>query len=173
MATRRIKTSAVGPVPQDREQVRDYILRIGRHQNDRKRIEATMNDQIQKIKDKYQAQAAPHAEQIAELSQGVQVWCEANRDKLTNGGKRKSADLGAGEIQWRTRPPKVSLRNIPGVIEALKALGLAQFLRTKEEINKEAILADPEAAQNVKGITISQGEDFVIKPHESELEEVA
>jgi len=173
MAARRIKTNAVGPVPQNREQAREYILRIGKHQNDRKRIEATMNDQIQRIKDKYQALAAPHAEQIIELSKGVQTWCEAHRDELTNGGKRKSADLGAGEVQWRTRPPKVSLRNIPGVIEALKSLGLKQFLRTKEEVNKEAILADPEAAQNVKGITITQGEDFVIKPHESELEEVA
>jgi len=173
MATKRIKTNAVGPVPQNKEQVRDYILRIGKHQNDRKRIEATMNDQIQRIKDKYQTLAAPHAEQIAELSQGVQVWCEANRDKLTNGGKRKSADLGAGEVQWRTRPPKVTLRNIPGVIEALKSLGLRQFIRTAESVNKEAVLADPEAAQNVKGITITQGEDFVIKPHETELEEVA
>ncbi len=161
--TQRIKTNAVGPVPQNREQAREYILRI----------EATMNDQIQKIKDKYQALAAPHAEQITELSKGVQTWCEAHRDELTNGGRRKSADLGAGEVQWRTRPPKVSLRNIPGVIEGLKSLGLKQFLRTKEEVNKEAILADPEAAQNVKGITITQGEDFVIKPHESELEEIA
>jgi len=171
--SKRIKTNAVGPVPQNREEARDYILRIGKHQNERKRIEATMNDQIQKVKDKYQALAAPHAEQIAELSKGVQVYCEAHRDELTNGGKRKSADLGAGEIQWRTRPPKVSLRNIPGVIEALKALGLLQFLRTKEEINKEAILAEPDAVEHVKGISITQGEDFVIKPHESELEEVA
>lgn len=170
---RRIKANAVGPVPQNRDEVRDYILRIGRHQNERKRIEAEMNDHIQQIRDKYQALAAPHAEQIAELSKGVQVYCEAHRDELTNGGRRKSADLGAGEIQWRTRPPKVSLRNIAGVIAALKSLGLTQFIRTKEEVNKEAILAEPEAVEHVKGISITQGEDFVIKPHESELEEVA
>ncbi|RMF66571.1 MAG: host-nuclease inhibitor protein Gam [Alphaproteobacteria bacterium] len=153
--------------------MRDYILRIGRHQNERKRIEAAMNDRIQKIRDEYQAKAAPHAEAIAELSRGVQVWCEAHRAELTQNGKRKSADLGAGEIMWRMRPPKVSLRNVTGVIETLNRLGLTRFLRTKIEVNKEAILAEPDAVEGVKGISITQGEDFVIKPHESELEEVA
>ena len=170
---KRIKNRAVGPVPQSRDEAREYMRRIGSHQNERKRIEATMNEQLQKIRDKDQGLAAPHAEQINELSQGLHVWCEANRADLTNNGKRKSADLGAGEIAWRITPPKVSLRNIMGVIENLKSLGLDRFIRSKEEINKDAILAEPDAVDGIAGISITQGEDFVIKPHESELEEVA
>lgn len=170
---KRIKNKAVGPVPQNREEARDYMRRIGHHQNERKRIEATMNEQIQKIRDKYQELAAPHAEQITELSTGLHVWAEANRAELTNNGKRKSADLGAGEVQWRNTPPKVLLRNISGVIESLKSLGLDRFVRTKDEVNKDAILADPGAVEGIAGISITQGEDFVIKPHESELEAVA
>ena len=170
---KRIKSKAAGPVPQDQAQARDYVLRIGQHQNNRKRIVATMDDQIQRIRDKYQVLAAKETESIDELSHGVQVWCEANRDKLTNNGKRKSADLGAGVVQWRTTPPKVSVRNSISVIERLTNLGLQRFLRKKIEVNKDAIREEPEAVKDIKGISITQGEDFVIKPHETDLEEVA
>ena len=55
----------------------------------------------------------------------------------------------------------------------LRRLGLTQSIRAKEEINKEAILNEPEAIKGVAGISISQGEDFVIVPFETELAEVA
>ncbi|MDL2275823.1 host-nuclease inhibitor Gam family protein [Desulfosarcina sp. OttesenSCG-928-G10] len=42
-----------------------------------------------------------------------------------------------------------------------------------EDVNKEAMLADPEAARQVPGVTIVQTEDFVVTPHETELEEIA
>jgi phage host-nuclease inhibitor protein Gam len=35
------------------------------------------------------------------------------------------------------------------------------------------MLAEPEVAQSLTGVSISQGEDFVIVPFETELEEVA
>ena len=49
---------------------------------------------------------------------------------------------------------------------------LKRFIRTKEEINKEAILDEPEVVASVKGISITQKEDFVIVPFETELESV-
>ena len=53
------------------------------------------------------------------------------------------------------------------VIETLEKLGLARFLRTKTEINKEAILADPDAVSGIAGLSIQTGvEDFVITPFE-------
>ena len=71
------------------------------------------------------------------------------------------------------RPPSVSARPIDKVIEALKDMGLKRFIRFKEEIDKEAILGDPDAVKYIKGIKIEQREDFVIVPFETELEEVA
>ena len=173
-AVKRVKQQAsAGAVPQTKEEVVAAIAEIGRHQRARQRIEAAMNDELAAIKERRETEAEPHNDAIAELSRGVQTWCEAHRDELTQGNKVKYASLASGEVKWRMRPPSVTVRGKEIVIETLKGLGLGRFVRTVEEVNKEAILADQKAVSNVKGITVSQGEDFVIEPFEDKLEEVA
>lgn len=170
----KLKNNAVKyPVPQSREECTDYIAKIGRLQRDRKRIETAMNDAISAIKQQYEEEARPKADEIKSLSAGVQIWCEANRLSITNNGKVKFANLSAGEVKWRMRPPRVTLKGKDAIIETIKHLGLKRFLRIKEDVNKDAILAEPEKAEAIPGITIKQGEDFVIIPFETELEEVA
>ncbi|MDW7643417.1 MAG: host-nuclease inhibitor Gam family protein [Desulfuromonadales bacterium] len=170
----RVKAAATThTVPQSREECTEYIAEIGRLQRQRQRIEADLNDQIAAIKQQFEEQARPLADDIRQLSGGVQMWCEANRMDLTRDGKVKFANLASGEVKWRMRPPRVSLRGTENIIDACKRLGLSRFVRIKEEINKEAMLAEPELAATLTGVTISQGEDFVIVPFETELEEVA
>lgn len=176
MPAKPLRVKADAPrfaIPQSREDCTDYIARIGRAQRERERIQAAMNDELAAIRAGYEEQARPHAEAIKALSQGVQVWCDANREALTVGNKTKTANLASGEVRWRLRPPKVVIRGLDAVMEALKDLRLDRFIRVKEEISKDAILADAEAVKHVKGISIDQGEDFVIVPFETELEEVA
>lgn len=170
----RVKQDAAAfPVPQHRDQVIEHIAEIGRRQRERVRIEAAMNDDLAKVREAWERQAAPHLEAIRELSKGVHIWCEANRDLLTQGSRVKFARLASGDVKWRLRPPSVAIRAVDNVIAYLKQAGLDRFLRVREEVNKEAILAEPEAVAHIKGITISQKEDFVIVPFETELEEVA
>ncbi len=173
MAQRVKAEAAPWRVPQNRDQANECIAEIGRLQRERDRIRADMNDEVAAVKERHEAQALPLAEKIRHLSAGVQLWCEANRSELTQGGKVKFAMLAAGKINWRMRPPKVALRGKDKIIEALKAMGLSRFIRVTEEVNKEAILAEAEIAGAVPGISITRGEDFVITPHETELEEVA
>ena len=170
----RIKQNAADfAVPQHRDQVIEAIAKIGRHQRERTRIETLMNDELAKVREAWEVQAAPHLDAIRELQRGVQIWCEANRELLTQGGKVKYAHLASGEVKWRLTPPKVLIRAAESVLGYLKQAGLHRFIRFKEEPNKEAILAEPEAVAHVKGIIISQREEFVITPFETELEEVA
>lgn len=166
------QAAALYPVPQSRDEASDAIARIGIAQRERARIQAAMNDELAAVKERHEQQAAPWNEQIEQLSRGVHTWCEAHRSDLTKDGKVKFAGFPAGEVKWRMRPPSCTVRGAESVIEALKRLGLGRFVRTKEEINKEAILNEPEAVAGVAGIKIGQGEDFVIVPFETELEEV-
>lgn len=169
----RIKAAAAVGVPQTLEECNRAIAEIGVAQRERDRIQADMNDSLAATREAWEAQAKPFADRIKELTAGVQLYCEAHRAELTQAGKTKTARLAAGEVSWRMRPPSVVVRGVDVVIDALKRLGLGRFVRTKEEVNKEAILAEPEVAKQVKGLTISQGEDFVIKPWDTELEQVA
>jgi phage host-nuclease inhibitor protein Gam len=89
-------------------------------------------------------------------------------------GKSKSANLVTGEVSWRQRPPSVSISKANDVIQRLRGLGLFRFIREKEEINKEAILAEPAEVAGIKGIKLGTGvEDFVITPFEVEVGEAA
>lgn len=173
-ANTRIKLQAAEhDVPQSLAEVNEAVAEIGRRQRERDRIQAEMNDNLAAMRAEYEAMARPHAERIAALTHGVAMYCEAHRDVLTNSGKTKTARLASGEVSWRMRPPSVVPRGgLAGVIDTLKRLGLTRFLRIKEELDKDAILADPKAVEGIKGLAISQREDFVIKPDSTELEEV-
>lgn len=173
MSKTRIKTEAAATVFQTREEVDAAIAQIGIAQRERTAIEVAMNAELAAVRASYETLAAPHAAVIKEFRVGVQIWAEANRSALTREGRTKTVKLAAGEVSWRTRPPKVRITGEGIVLAALKALGLERFIRTKEEIDKTAILADPEAVIAVKGIALAQGEDFVIKPFATDIEEVA
>lgn len=176
MATKatRIKQAASAVfIPQTREQTSEAIREIGERQRELARLTADMNDEIAQVKERWEAAAEPHKIRIAALQQGVQIWSEANRDAITQNGKTKTAAFTTGEVAWRLRPPSVVVRGAEAVLDQLRKLGLKRFIREREEVNKEAILNEPEAVAHVAGITISQGEDFIVTPFETELTEVA
>ena len=167
----RVKTKGANmAVPQSREDAARTLYLIGKANRLVSRIEHDMNDEISRIKEQAQRKAASAQEQVKELTEGLRIWCEANRAELTGGGKVKSADLGTGKVSWRIAPPSVSIRKMADVIEKLKSLGFQRFLRVKEEVNKEAMLAEPDVASTVKGVTIVSGvEDFAVEPFEDEI----
>lgn len=176
MATKkpRIKKAASAVfVPQNREQVAEAIRELGVLQRELTRIGADMNDELAAVKEDYEIQAEPRRLRVEALTTGVQTWSEANRDAITQAGKVKTAVFTTGEVAWRIRPPSVRITGQDAVLDLLRRFGLKRFIREKEEVNKEAILNEPEAVQNVAGIAISQGEDFVVTPFETELAEVA
>ncbi|RPE81824.1 host-nuclease inhibitor Gam family protein [Vulcaniibacterium tengchongense] len=169
----RIKTEAAVVTLRDQHEVDAALAEIGAAQRARQSIETEMNAKLAEIKEHYEALAAPHAAVIAQLGEGVRIWCEARRAELTKDGRTKTAKFGAGEVSWRMRPPSVNVRSEGIVIETLKKLGLERFIRTKESVNKEAILAEPSAVEGIKGLSVVTGkEDFVIKPFATEIEEV-
>ena len=165
----KLKTRAGAPAPQNREEAASFIRRIGENNRAIARAEADMNDAIVKLKEAAEATAAPLADETKQLAEGLRAWCEANRALLTDNGKRKHAELGTGRIEWRLAPPKVTIKGADAVLHAIKTLGLP-FVRIKEEIDKEAMLAEPEKARLVPGVSIgSGGETFSVEPFEAEL----
>ena len=71
---------------------------------------------------------------------------------------------------WRTSPPAVQIKDVEDVIKRIKKLGLVDFIRTKETIDKPAMLKNPEKAKSVQGVSITQNEEFFVKPAELKVE---
>ena len=171
--TRVTKPTGNVPVPQNKDEANNFIAVIGEHQRRRQEIEIAMNEAMAPIKKYHEEKAAVHAEEITRRTEGLMRWCDANRQDLTK-GKTKTVALAAGEIFWRLRPPKVTVRGKDAVIEAFERLGLSDFLRVKKDIDKEALLRCPDKVTAIQGISVgSAGEDFGVKPFETSLEEIA
>lgn len=166
---KRIKAQAQAHTPQSKDEVAELIRRLGDTQRDLARRVAAMNDAIAAVTADHQPTIAALEEAIARHQAAVQTWCEAHRAELTGGGKTKTANLVTGEVQWRQRQPSVRITGAEAVMDQLITLGLTGLIRVKQEIDKQAILAAPEAVLGVAGIHISQGvEDFVITPFEQQ-----
>ena len=167
MAKTRLKKETFLVRYQAREEVEVAIKNIGDLQRELQRKMTAQNDELAAITERYAPELQAIKEQLEPMQDAVQAWCESHRDELTQHGRTKTANFNTGDVQWRQRPPSVNARGIPTILENLKELGLTQFIRTKEELNKDAILNEPELAKAVAGISIKTGvEDFIITPFE-------
>ena len=169
-ASKKIKAIANLVACQSKAEVQEFIHIIGDKSREIDRLETKMNDEIAVITEAYAEKINPLRLQIEQHTSAVQIWCEANRLKLLEKGV-KTANLITGEVSWRFRPASVAIRKVDDVIERLENMGLQRFIRTKKEINKDAILLDPIAVKDVVGISINSGiEDCVITPFEVEVQ---
>lgn len=166
----RMKSATQSAIYQSRDEVQSAIKEIGDKQRELLRLSTEMNDELAAISERYAPALEAIKEELKPMQKGVQMWCEVHRNELTDNGKCKTGSFVTGEVQWRIKPPSVSVRNADAVIELLENFGLHQFIRTKQEVNKEAVLADPQAVSAIEGINIKSGEEeFIIKPFEQEV----
>ncbi len=157
-------------VPQSRREAETVMHQIGQAQRRLTRLETEMDDAIAALKSRHADLALPLRSAIVQSTDGLRIWAEANRAALTEGGKVKTAQLATGRLIWRSRPASVRLMGkVDLVIARCKAMGLTQFVRMTESVNKEAMLAEKAVAGQVPGVIIgSEGEDFEAVPDEAE-----
>lgn len=154
-------------VPMTRDDCARAITELGNLSRERARVETLMNDELAVIAARFEAPLQALKEAIQSRQMGIQVWCEAHRLELTENGRSKTGHFVTGEVQWRQRPPSVSVRGLPAVLAVLRERCLERFIRVKEDLNKTAILHEPGAVQDVPGLSIQAGiEDFIITPFE-------
>jgi phage host-nuclease inhibitor protein Gam len=140
------------------------------------RTSATMDAQLAHVRERYEGNLAAYAEALKTKTDALRAWAEANPDEFPKG--RKSIQFVHGTIGFRTGTPKLALLNRvwnwDKVHKMLITLGLAKdYVRTKEEVDKEAIIAaasknpDPEGARlacAVFGTKVVQDESFFVEP---------
>ena len=159
---KRAAETATPPV--NRDEAETYLARLGEIQRLTQLNKTALAEAVARVTADIEAESAKLGEEHDRLFRGIQLWAEANRHALTDGGKTKTVRLGNGTIAWRLAPPSVQIKGQEAVLAWLIE-HKPDWLRTKLEINREAMLARPEEVAEIPGVTIkSAGEAFVIEP---------
>jgi len=101
--------------------------------------ELKMNEQIDGIKAKAAIKAAADQEKIKSLENGLQAFCEFNKESLFT--KKRSLDLNFGIIGFRKNSklapkPKTTWARI---VELMEKKGFKSGIRVKKSANKDAM----------------------------------
>jgi phage host-nuclease inhibitor protein Gam len=154
-----------------REQAEMYVTKLAIETNCQRSLTAKQDAEILAIREKYESDLWVSEESIKIYSDKVQLWAEQNPDEFA---KKKSVDFSAGKVGFRTGTPKlkaISGLTLAGALNILKSLSWGRaFVRVKEELDKESILAQFSQGNLSKkelleiGCKVEQEETFFIEP---------
>jgi phage host-nuclease inhibitor protein Gam len=171
----RIKLKS--PAVKTRAEMETLVREIAGLKLNEKLLAASLDAELQGVRDNYQSRLDTLAQVLAEKTDAARAWAEAHPAAF---GQRKSMDFVHGVIGFRTGTPK--LKTVlkfkwDGVLDALRrARWGAAYIRVKEEINKEQILADvaarilSEADLRKAGAQVVQEEMFFVEPRLTRVE---
>ena len=147
-------------MPETVSEADTLIREIGKFQ----REEEDVNLKIAELEGELKGRIEQLDEAIMERLAALYGFFIKNKKELTEEGKIKVVMLSSGDMEILLTPPSVNIKKEELVIEVLKRMGLRRFIRTKEEVNKEAVLLEPESVSDIEGIKISQKERFLVRP---------
>ena len=166
MARKRIET---GTTLQSWDDVDRCLAEIGRIDRELGLIEAGQQESIDQIKASAKLAAEPLQNKKLGLELAIKDYAEANRAEFA---KVKSRELTFGIIGFRLST-SVVIKRVADTLQALKDLGLAHCIRTKEELDKDAMRNLPlETLHNV-GASLRQVDAFGYEVKREALAEVA
>lgn len=172
MATRMKKVVVATP---SEAEAREELKAYAQSQSKLKKIEAEIELAVQKIRDRHKSNIANLMEQRDMSFEKLKAYAEGNRETLFT--RKKSIDWGFGVLGYRIGTPKVEkIRGVTwdALLGLLKGAGFDRFVRAKEDVDKEKIIAsreDIEVMANLGklGISVVQDETFFVEAKEEDL----
>lgn len=143
----------------------DLILKeLGISERELEKIDADAQKKIGDIKADAVNKGEPLRKKMTELSTLLGAYAQYNQDELFK--DKKTVELTFGCFGYR-KSTSISVKK--GTLDLLKKLGLGQFIRTKEEPDKDKMsdlddetLAQVEAVRKIKN-------DFFCQPNREEI----
>ncbi|MEY9358985.1 phage host-nuclease inhibitor protein Gam [Bradyrhizobium yuanmingense] len=176
-------------IPQNRDEAAEMIAEYGKVAIEIMRIEADLNQALAGAKKTAEDLAAPFLKQAEDIYKGLHTYCAANRQQLLGNSGTKTVDFGTGTVKWRNNPPKVKITGGEDAVVELISLKKAEavekkdlptaasygnFLRVKVEIDRDAMLKNPDLARTIPGVSIPKGREmFEVEPFGAEISESA
>lgn len=158
------------------EVAQEASLQFATAKNSLAALEAQMNEEINEVKERYKDEVTELSKQLKEPQEILEAFA---KEQKANWGKKKSFKLLHCVIGFRTGTPKVTKKkgfSWEAVLKLMKKNTIfSKFIRTTEEINKEAILAEKDEKllyklEDLCFVNIDQDENFFVEPKVEELE---
>lgn len=161
-----------------RDSISEKVGIITANSIERERLVAKMNKQLDEVRANFAERIECCDAEVKAATEIVQAWAEAHRDEAFHGAQ--SIEFARGTVGFRLGKFRVVTTKgvtLDDVVKALHTLPWGkQFIRSVEEVDKAAILANKDsltAAQMAKaGIAIEQEERFYIEPKQDEPQPV-
>jgi phage host-nuclease inhibitor protein Gam len=132
-------------------------------------LQNTMEARLAEIRGMYAEELGALGQEISELLDQVEVWALANPGEFP---PKKSLELTHATIGFRTGMPRLKLLGRGSWKKSFEKVrtdpDLSMYIRTSEELNREALIADretldPKTLANV-GLKVVQDETFFVDP---------
>lgn len=136
-----------------------------------KKAEAKMNEEVLAVQKRFEEETRAGRDKVVANEKQIEMFCKENRDEFVTS---KTKELNYGTVSFRNPPPKLTtLRGFTWdtVLALLKKLKMDQFIRMKEEVDRDAIKEQmPEAEELAQiGLRLDQNEQFYYDTKEVEI----
>lgn len=136
--------------------------------NNRRRLVCRMDAAVLKIQEEAAPGIAACEADLQAKSDALRAWAEAHPEEFPKG--RKSLEFLSGTLGFRTGTPKLALLSRAftweKVLELLRGKGWTGLIRTKQEVAKDAVIAQRDSDLDLRtvGLKVTQDESFFVEP---------
>lgn len=165
---RRVKPQLDIPTISSLEEADATLARISSRRRELELINLGMQEEVDRLKTAAAAQGAPILQDIAAMEQALIRF--GLDSKATLFDKRKSVDMTFGTIGFRTTSTLKTLRKITWdtVLGRLEQAGQSDCIRTKREVDKEAMRKLPLDVLGNYGCTLNVEDVFFYETAEAD-----
>jgi phage host-nuclease inhibitor protein Gam len=168
MTTARLKKKTAESLIETQQDFERLIGEITEGTIVQRQLQNAMDEELAAVRAKYERELPGLEREIGEKLSLAQEYCDAHRDLFPK--DRKSIEVLHAVVGYRTGTPKLKLARgwtWDRTLEKLQANRVMRWIRTKAEVNKDAILTDRDATPavlEVYGVRIVQDETFYVEP---------
>lgn len=151
------------------EEVNLAVRRMGEIDIQVSRLQGEMTLKVNEIKSKYDAKSQGLLAERKEIEKEITLFTDTCKDEFT---KTRHKELTFGKIAYKVTS-KILIKSKDACLSALKALKMTDYIRIKEEPDKEAMVNLDQVTLAKVGASIKVEDKLRIEPNLETLKELA
>lgn len=161
--TKAVRIKADPLVIGDMERAESAMQELAALEREVRSVTDAMNAQVDALKENAKATAAPLDARKKALTDALGTYLKMNRTEILKG--RKSVELTFGLMGFRASSAISQMRgvSVEMTLDRMKNAGLPEGIRTKEELDKDAVRGWPDERLSLVGLVRQEKDQFFVE----------